>query len=455
MSRMTRASLVRERSARWTTRIGRNVAFDTREQREDSRRRAPWRSGALCQGAVHMKSRPHFPPHPGEILEEWMSGKRADKTDTAALLSISIPELERVLAGNDPLPATIAVRLEHIGWGLADSWLGTQAVWEIDQARKQLSLPPVRDYGFPHRAIDLGFNIYSRTERAPKASYRPPCASIVIACKGQRQPNVFETRFGEIRSRSGAQLKYTARDAEGIWKHFKKREAEIPDDLHILLIDPKKSQVHDAIRTVSKKIRQDYGNGIGLDFAFAGHGCQVNGDLVLSDGVLSSTDFLKLQAEDVAFRGKEERTVGVWLDSCYSGAFLIRLAIESFEDFEGFKLDNGLASCLPSEECFEMGWLQHGVFSYTRLYPGNKHVDRIEFNEAVLSNRKDEIAKGLQGLVSGMSNPSAFLTEARQFSVGLYKHVIDVHGDFATVELGDESDFDEICASLTNFKFHS
>ena len=196
-----------------------------------------------------------------------MSGKRVDKTDTAALLSISVPELQRVLAGSAPLSPTMAVRLEHIGWGLADSWLGTQTVWEIDQAQKQLSLPSMRDYGFPRRAIDLGFNIYSRTERAPRASYRPPCASIVIACKGQQQPNVLQTRFGEIRSRSGAQLKYTARDAEGIWENFRKNEAELPDNLHVLLIEPKKSQVHEALRTVSKKFAMimETASGLTLD----------------------------------------------------------------------------------------------------------------------------------------------------------------------------------------------
>ena len=284
------------------------------------------------------------------------------------------------------------------------------------------------------------------------ASFLPICASIVVACKGQQQPNVFQTRFGEIRSRNGAQSKFTAVDAEGMWQCFKNSEAALPDDLHVLMIDPTRSQVQETIRNVSNTVRREYGNAIGLNFGFAVHGCAGNGDLVLRDGVLSSTEFLALQEEDVTLGGENERTFGVWLDSCNSGAFLIRLAIEAFDDFVGFRLDEGLASCLPGEACFEMDSLQHGVFSFTLLHPGNMNVDRLEFNDAILCNRKDEIAKGLQGLVAMMSNPSAFLTEARQFSIELCKNVIDVHGDFSTVALGEETEFGEICGKLTSFR---
>ena len=119
------------------------------------------------------------------------------------------------------------------------------------------------------------------------------------------------------------------------------------------------------------------------------------------------------------------------------------------EDFEGFRLDEGLASCLPDETCWEMEILEHGVFTYTRLHPGNSHVDQERFNRAILENDPDECAKGLQGLVGMTSNPSAFLTEGRQFSMSLTKHVIDVEGGFATVELDEKNDFADVCRWLT------
>ena len=50
------------------------------------------------------------------------------------------------------------------------------------------------------------------------------------------------------------------------------------------------------------------------------------------------------------------------------------------------------------------------------------------------------------------SNPSAFLTEGRQFSMSLTKHVISVEGGFATVELDEKNDFADVSRRLTNFK---
>ena len=51
-----------------------------------------------------------------------------------------------------------------------------------------------------------------------------------------------------------------------------------------------------------------------------------------------------------------------------------------------------------------------------------------------------------------MGNPSAFLAEGRQFSISLLKHVISAHGDFATVELGEKDDRQDVVRQLTNFK---
>ena len=159
--------------------------------------------------------------------------------------------------------------------------------------------------------------------------------------------------------------------------------------------------------------------------------------MILKDGTLSPVRFLELQADDVS-PDSGARTIGVFLDSCYSGAFLLRLAIEYFENFEGFRLDNGLASCLPDEECFEMDSLEHGVFTYTHLNPGNSNIDQQCFNQAILDGNFKEMLKNLQGMVGMLSNPSAFITQGKQFSMSLMKHVINVDGSFATVELLDE-----------------
>ena len=282
--------------------------------------------------------------------------------------------------------------------------------------------------------------------------YRPRCASIVVASSGPDEPERYQTRFGEIRSRSGASLKYTARDAESVYAWWRKAAADLPDELHLLLIDPTLGEVECALRDVSARILEAYPDDVGLDFFFAGHGEKGTGNLVLKEGTLSPTRLLELQAGDVGPGRGSQRTIGVWLDSCYSGAFLLRLALAAFEDFEGFRLDEGLASCLPDETCWETAILEHGVFTYTRLHPGNSHVHQKRFNRAILDNDPDELAKGLQGLVGMTSNPSAFLTEGRQFSMSLTKHVISVEGGFATVELDEKNDFADVSRRLTNFK---
>ena len=347
---------------------------------------------------------------------------------------------------------TLAIRLEEVGWSNAEGWIGTQAIWETARTRQQLGLPDKPATHYTHPTRDLGFDVSVQADTRPHLRYRPRCANIAVASSGTEAVNVLQTRFGEIRSRNGAQLQYTKRDAEAVYNLCKKEEDDLPDGLQVLLIDPSIDEVQRAIREVSARILEAYPDDIGLDFYFAGHGEHNTGDLILKDGVLSPADFLGLQADDVGSDNSGERTIGVWLDSCHSGAFLLRLAIMSFEDFEGFSLDEGLASCLPDEVSWEMDILKHGVFTYTRLHPGNSHVDTRHFNQAIIDNNTKEIAKGLQGLVGVTSNPSAFLTEGKQFSMGLVKHVIYVHGGFSTVELGEKSDFDKVSKQLTHFK---
>lgn len=399
-----------------------------------------------------MNNQTKLPHHPSEFLQDWMDGKRMSVTDTAPLLHISADELELTLSGKAPILPTLALRLEEIGWSDAESWIGTQAIWEIAQTRQKLGLPVKPAIHYTQRSYDLGFDVSVQASARPHLRYRPRCASIVVASRGTEEVDMLLTRFGEIRPRNGALLEHTKRDAKAVYKIWKKDEDDLPDDLQVLLIDPGISEVKNALRKISARILEAYPDDIGLDFYFAGHGERNTGNLILKDGVLSPADFLELQVDHVGSDKGGQRTIGIWLDSCHSGAFLLRLAIMSFEDFEDFRLDEGLASCLPDEVCWEMDILKHGVFTYTRLHPGNSHIDTRQFNQAIIDNNTEEIAKGLQGLVGMTSNPSAFLTEGKQFSMGLMKHVIYVEGGFATVELGEKSDFDEVSKQLTHFK---
>ena len=399
-----------------------------------------------------MKMQTRHPTHPGEILREWITGKRMSIADTASLLDVSTDELNLILSCEARLPPTLAVRLEGIGWDKAESWSGTQTIWDIAQARQELSVPPTATDNPSRRRVDFGFDIRLDVPGGPRPMYRPRCATIVVASSGPDESERRQTRFGEIRSRSGASLKYTSRDAESVYASWRKAGLGIPDELQLLLEDPTIDDVERTLRVVSTRIRQAYPDDIGLDLFFAGHGEEGTGNLVLRGGTLSPTRLLELQADDVGPDNGGLRTIGVSLDSCYSGAFLLRLALAAFEDFEGFRLDNGLASCLPDETCWEMPILEHGVFTYTQLHRGNSHVEGERFNRAILHNDRDELAKGLQGLVGMTSNPSAFLTEGTQFSMSLMKHVISVDGGFADVELGEKNDFAEVSRQLTNFK---
>ena len=387
-------------------------------------------------------------PHPGEILAEWIEGKRLAVADAASLLRVSTKELNSILSSEAPLSPTLAVRLEQIGWSNAESWSGTQTLWDIAQARKEIGLP-LSDVELSQRTRDLGFDIQVRVPSRARPAYRPRCASIIIASSGPDEPEQRETRFGRIRSRSGARLEHTVRDARRVHTLWSRAEPDVPDELRRLLIDPTVREAERALRDVSAGILAAYPNDIGLDLFFAGHGEEDTGNLVLKDGTLSPYRLLELQAGDVG-HDRGGQTIGVWLDSCYSGTFLLRLALEAFE--AGFRLDEGLASCLPDEMCFEMDTLEHGVFTYTRLHPGNANVDQERFKQAILDNDSNELAKGLQGLVGMTSNPSAFLTEGEQFSMSLTKHFISVDGDFATFELGKTNDLADVTRQLTNFK---
>ena len=76
-----------------------------------------WATASTIIGETTMNdTNLQLPAQPGEVLREWITGNAKTIAQTADLLGASTSQLNRVLAGKVRLSATLAVRLERLGW---------------------------------------------------------------------------------------------------------------------------------------------------------------------------------------------------------------------------------------------------------------------------------------------------------------------------------------------------
>ena len=86
------------------------------------------------------------PQHPGGAIADAcigpdaaQHGGAANVTAAAKRLGVDRKTLSRVIHGHCAISPDMAVRLESVGWGSAESWLWRQARYDLTQARKRLS----------------------------------------------------------------------------------------------------------------------------------------------------------------------------------------------------------------------------------------------------------------------------------------------------------------------------
>ena len=75
----------------------------------------------------------HNPPHPGEVLREWLAGITV--TEAAGRLDIARVSLSRLLNGASGVSADMDVRLSKALGTTSGYWLGLQADYDLWQAR--------------------------------------------------------------------------------------------------------------------------------------------------------------------------------------------------------------------------------------------------------------------------------------------------------------------------------
>lgn len=108
-------------------------------------------------------------------------------------------------------------------------------------------------------------------------------------------------------------------------------------------------------------------DGGGLVFSFSGHGRHGDGTLHLRDSTFfSADDFLaEVSAAHQATGSDCPTRIVLLLDSCYSGAFLVRVLYRVANEPElGLDLEYILASCHPDEVSWESAAVGHGLSTF-------------------------------------------------------------------------------------------
>ena len=76
----------------------------------------------------------HNPPHPGEVLREWLDGVTV--TDAAKRLGVTRVALSRVLNGAAGISAEMDIRLSKALGTSPGAWYGMQASFDLWHAQK-------------------------------------------------------------------------------------------------------------------------------------------------------------------------------------------------------------------------------------------------------------------------------------------------------------------------------
>ena len=89
-------------------------------------------------------ARMHNPPHPGEVLREFLPDGMTIE-EVARRLGVSRVQLSRVLNGRSAISADMAIRIGLLTNTTPESWLAGQTKWDLWQASKN-PRPPVEPF---------------------------------------------------------------------------------------------------------------------------------------------------------------------------------------------------------------------------------------------------------------------------------------------------------------------
>lgn len=266
-------------------------------------------------------------------------------------------------------------------------------------------------------------------------------AYISISCSGPENSSIAVSRVGKIRSRSGADLRFTTADADCLYNHFKSPNYDTrPNDVHIRLVNPRVGEFLDTIVTVSNaldnfKTQENWAGGC-IHIIYAGHGRDGDGALVFKDGIVLGANL----AEHIATHtscSEHRRRIDIVLDSCHSAAFQAEVVAKAINDCKDSIFPCSLfAACLHDELAWEYPRHGHGIWTASFLQqirsPSPAQPRWILLLKLLWRRyRKLEQQKLYGGGV-------AFMTDNKQHSMTYENGMFEVNG-YGSFELPDTS----------------
>jgi addiction module HigA family antidote len=85
-------------------------------------------------------TRMHNPPHPGELLTEWLSGLKDEGVTIASLsrhIGVTRATLSRIVHGHGAITPEMAIKLEEALGPSREMWLGMQTAYDLWQAAQK------------------------------------------------------------------------------------------------------------------------------------------------------------------------------------------------------------------------------------------------------------------------------------------------------------------------------
>ena len=102
-----------------------------------------------AQGSEPEEMEMYDPPHPGEIVQEWIEGLKTSVTELAKHIHMPRPALSRLVKGQSSITADMALRLSAAFGDRPGLWMDLQTKYDLWQAKHRMKRPKIKPFPRP------------------------------------------------------------------------------------------------------------------------------------------------------------------------------------------------------------------------------------------------------------------------------------------------------------------